>query len=239
MALLGAYVVELVLRLAQVPVDLLAWWPMAFGFQPWQPLTRIAVQGGDPGVVLRVVFGLLVVWFGAPALDRRRLAQAVGAAWLGGSLLGLALDAIGALSGGPTLGWTPLLGAVLMLFGLQHPDRQVLLYFALPIPGRALVWGTGGHRAPDVPRPAQPRHRRRPRRVARRVGVVEHPRARGRPSAAPAPRCAGRAADRSSSGDPGRSQRARSVGALNAAIATGCRPRYGSTGPVRVGVATP
>ena len=144
LALLGAYVAELVLRLAQLPVDQLAWWPMAFGFQPWQPLTRLAVQGGDPGVVLRVVFGLLVLWFGAAALDRRRLAQAVGAAWLGGSGLGLGLDALGALSGGPTFGWTPLLGAVLLLFGLQHPDRQVLLYFALPIPGRALVWGTGG-----------------------------------------------------------------------------------------------
>ncbi len=140
--LFALYVTELVLRLARLPVDLLAWWPFGFGFGPWQIATRYLLQGGDPGSVFRTLFGLAIVWLVVAQLDRKLALQAMAAAAVGGTALGLLLDAAGILAPIPNVGWTGLTGSAIVLFGLQRPDARILAWFVLPITGQMLVWGS-------------------------------------------------------------------------------------------------
>jgi hypothetical protein len=63
------------------------------------------------------------------------------ASGLAAVLLSLALPPLaGAAWGGP---WAVLSG-LLVAWGLLFPERQMLLYFALPMSGRGLVWLTVG-----------------------------------------------------------------------------------------------
>ena len=141
-SLVGVFVLELLLRAVHVPVDLLAWWPMGKGFAPWQPATRLLIQGADSSAVFRTVFGAFILYISLGALDRRAVAQALLAAWACGTALALGLDALGLLSPSLALGWTGLIGPIFVLFGLYHPDGKILLGLVLPITGRLLVWGT-------------------------------------------------------------------------------------------------
>lgn len=140
--LLALFVTELLLRLAGVPVDILAWFPFGNGFQPWQILTRYFVQGGDPGSVFRTLIGLVVIWLGLAQLDRKLAGQAAVAGMIGGTGLALLLDAAGILQAIPERGWNGILPALFVLWGLQRPDAQILAYFVLPISGKMLVWGS-------------------------------------------------------------------------------------------------
>jgi hypothetical protein len=146
--LFAAYVIELVLYNARVPIyDWLAWHGFSSGrFAPWQPVTRLLVQGASRGAVFGVLFGLLVLYFFLgpleEMLDRRRLARAIGAGAVGGTLLPLAVDALGLLSGtGDTaFGWSFLVLALPALFGLARPDADVLL-LVFPVKARVFLWG--------------------------------------------------------------------------------------------------
>lgn len=148
LALFVAYVVELVLYNAGVPIyDWLAWWSFASGqFEPWQPITRLLVQGASRGAVFGVLFGLLVLYFFLgpleDILERRQLGRAVAAGAVVGTLLPLAVDALGLLSGAGNiaLGWTFLVLALPALFGLARPDADVLLLF-FPVKARVFLWG--------------------------------------------------------------------------------------------------
>lgn len=148
--LVGLFVVELLLRTANVPVDLLAWWPLgtapsdggAVGFAPWQPLTRLFVQGSGASAVFRVVLGAFVLYLSLGQLERRSVGYVTLAAWAAGTALALGLDALGVLTARPALGWSGLIVPLIVLFGLQRPDGRILLWMVLPISGRLLVWGT-------------------------------------------------------------------------------------------------
>jgi hypothetical protein len=142
--LLALFVIELLARNVGAPVDLLAWWPFGTAFEPWQPLTRFLVQGGDPGTVINVCFGLFVLWLLLGQMNQRTVAWAAASAAVGATVLAGLLDLVGVLAPRPTMGWIALIPGLFALFGLLHPDGRVLLYFVLPVSGRAIVWGTLG-----------------------------------------------------------------------------------------------
>ena len=146
--LLGAYVAELfVVSFTPVGASLytaLAWLPFGSGFMPWQPVTRLLVQG--PSVVWVVVSGI-VLYFFLPVLERHyspfKLLEVAIAALLGSIALGLALNGIAPLSVVPAMGWDFLVTSLAVLFGLTLPRTQIRLFFVLPVPAVVFVWGTG------------------------------------------------------------------------------------------------
>jgi hypothetical protein len=139
--LLGAYVLELILRNAGMPVDALVWRPFGMGFQPWQPLTRFLVQGDG---VLGVVIGLAVLAFALPALeqalDRAVWLRGLAAGAIGSSVLPLAVDAVGFGGGATVSGWGGSVLSIFLLFGLALPTAIVKLFFILDVKAGQLVW---------------------------------------------------------------------------------------------------
>jgi hypothetical protein len=146
-ALFAAYVVELVLNLAGVPLyGLLAWHGFSTeAFAAWQPFTRVLVQGADRSAVFGVLFGLMIAYFFLGPLEemlgRRKMLAAVVAGAVVGTLLPLSLDAIELLRGPDVaLGWSFLVLALPTLFGLARPEADVLLYF-FPVKAKVFLWG--------------------------------------------------------------------------------------------------
>jgi hypothetical protein len=146
-ALFAAYVLELLLNVVGVPLyRVLAWHGASTGgFAPWQPITRVLVQGADRSAVFSVLFGLMITYFFLgvleEALGRRKLFTAVLAGAVAGTLLPLTLDVIGLLPGPDVaLGWSFLVMALPTLFGLARPDADVLLYF-FPVKAKVFLWG--------------------------------------------------------------------------------------------------
>jgi len=142
--LFALYATELTARnLLGLPIDALVWRSFGEGFAPWQPLTRYLIQGQG---VFNVVIAGLFLYFLLPPLERlaptRRIAEAVLVSAVGGTLLTLALDAVG-LVHGQTFGWGLLASVLLVLFGLYQPTAVIRLFFVIPIPAQMLVWGTG------------------------------------------------------------------------------------------------
>ncbi len=111
----------------------------------WRLLTWVLVEG-DP---LNLLFGGLVLyWFGRDLVlawgERRFLVTwfAVPAVAAGlATLLTLAWPSLGAYRFG---GFWVALDAIVVAWGLLHPFRQILLFFAVPVSGRALVLVTVG-----------------------------------------------------------------------------------------------
>jgi len=145
-ALFAAYVLELILNLAGVPLyRLLPWHALSTGaFEPWQPFTRVLVQGANNGAVFGVLFGLMMVYFFLgpleEALGRRKLGIAVLVGAVVGTLLPFLLDVIGLLTPDVALGWSFLVMALPTLFGLARPEADVLLYF-FPVKAKVFLWG--------------------------------------------------------------------------------------------------
>jgi hypothetical protein len=145
-ALFAAYVLELILNVAGVPLyRVLPWHSASTGsFELWQPITRVFVQGANNSAVFGVLFGLMIAYFflGAleEALGRRKLLTAILAGAVGGTLLPLTLDVIGLLTPDVALGWSFLVMALPTLFGLARPDADVLLYF-FPVKAKVFLWG--------------------------------------------------------------------------------------------------
>lgn len=144
--LFGLYVVELILRNVGVPVYALAWAPFDKGFSVWQPATRFVVQGDDSGAAFSVLVGLLVLYFMLPAVEQlmawAQVRSAVVFGAVGGTAFALALDAVGLIPGGGTMGWTLAITSLIVLFGLAMPQGTVQLFFVLPVTGQVIVWGT-------------------------------------------------------------------------------------------------
>ncbi len=126
----------------QAAVAALVWQPFGNGFAAWQPLTRYAVQGND---VFNVVISLVVLYFFLPAMaqlfDARRGVQAFGAAALGGTMAALAFDLLG-LDGFGTFGWSPLVAATVVYFGLGFPDATIRLFFIIPVQAVYMAYGS-------------------------------------------------------------------------------------------------
>lgn len=111
----------------------------------WRLLTWVLVET-DP---LNLLFGGLVLyWFGRDLCDawgeRRFLVSyfafpAVAAVL--SSVLALALPVLEAYR---FPGFWVALDALVVSWGLLHPFRQILLFFAVPVSGRTLVWVTVG-----------------------------------------------------------------------------------------------
>src|SRR5690606_35641435 len=94
---------------------------------------------------------LLVLYFFLPflgaLLTRRQMLEVVGASMVAGTALPLLADALRhagvvAFAPGVVLGWGVLSIGLLCLFGLANPGGEVRLYFVLPVPAVAFVWGS-------------------------------------------------------------------------------------------------
>ncbi|MBX2803998.1 MAG: hypothetical protein KTR31_40350 [Myxococcales bacterium] len=144
-ALVVAYVVELVLFNVDVPIyALLPWHAPSQGFAFWQLVTRFVVQGNQ---VIGVVMSLLVLYLFLPSVEtiisKENLGQAVLAGAAGGTLLPFLLDMSGMLSdAAPLLGWSPLLLVLFAIVGIARPDSDILLMFVLPVKARIFLWGS-------------------------------------------------------------------------------------------------
>jgi membrane associated rhomboid family serine protease len=116
-----------------------------WGGQVWRLVTWVLVET-DP---VNLLFGGLVLWwFGrdlAVAWGEQRFLVTYfaipAAAGLATALLGLAFPSLGAAR---YAGFWVALNALVVAWGLAHPFRQILLFFALPVSGQALVWITVG-----------------------------------------------------------------------------------------------
>lgn len=111
--------------------------------QVWRVATHLMIA---PSAWTLVFAGLAVYWFGA---DLARL-------WGSASFLRM-IGAVAAFSGvlvcvvakldadvmsRSYLGTTPLVGALVVAWGLAFPDRVVRLWFVISVPGKWLGWGT-------------------------------------------------------------------------------------------------
>jgi len=98
---------------------------------------------------LNLLFGGLVLfWFGRDLVEawgeRRFLAVYLGIAAAAGALTSLAALAWPALLALRFTGFWAALDAIIVAWALLHPFRQILLFFAVPVSGKALLWITVG-----------------------------------------------------------------------------------------------
>ena len=126
-------------------IELFGWIPTKNGFQLWQPLTHFFVQGTSPIFALLEI--LMLYFFIPPAqrqLGRRNVIKLF--IWTMISCLvigGLAVVSGAVTSPSPAVGLAPFLTALVVVFGLTHPNAQILLFFILPIQAIWLAWGSG------------------------------------------------------------------------------------------------
>ena len=111
----------------------------------WRLVTWVLVET-EP---LNLLFGGLVLyWFGRDLVDawgeRRFLATYFGVAAAAGALACLLALAWPELAAGRFTGFWAALDALIVAWALLHPFRQILLFFAVPVSGQALLWITVG-----------------------------------------------------------------------------------------------
>jgi membrane associated rhomboid family serine protease len=111
----------------------------------WRLVTWVLVES-DP---LNLLFGGLVLyWFGRDLVDawgaRRFLVTYFAIPAVAGVLASLLSLAWPGLEAHRFAGFWVALDALVVAWGLHHPFRQILLFFAVPVSGKALVWITVG-----------------------------------------------------------------------------------------------
>ena len=111
----------------------------------WRLVTWALVEN-DP---LNLLFGGLVLyWFGRDLVDawgeRRFLVTYFAVPAVAGILASLLALAWPGLEAYRFAGFWVALDALVVAWGLNHPFRQILLFFAVPVSGKALVWITVG-----------------------------------------------------------------------------------------------
>lgn len=116
-----------------------------WGGEVWRLVTWVLVET-DP---LNLLFGGLVLWWFGRDLavawgERRFLVTYVAVPAVAGAVTTLLALLFPGLAGGRWSGFWVALNALVVAWGLSHPFRQILLFFALPVSGQALVWITVG-----------------------------------------------------------------------------------------------
>jgi membrane associated rhomboid family serine protease len=111
----------------------------------WRLATWVLLEDSP----VNLLFGGLVLWwFGRDMVDawgpRRFLASWFAIPAAAGALTCLLALAWPRLSGSAHVGFWVALNALVVAWGVLHPFRQILLFFALPVSGRALVGITVG-----------------------------------------------------------------------------------------------
>ena len=111
----------------------------------WRLVTWVLVEN-DP---LNLLFGGLVLyWFGRDLVDawgqRRFLVTYFVVPAVAGVLASVLAIAWPGLDAHRFAGFWVALDALVVAWGLNHPFRQILLFFAVPVSGKALVWITVG-----------------------------------------------------------------------------------------------
>jgi membrane associated rhomboid family serine protease len=111
----------------------------------WRLATWVLLET-DP---LNLLFGALVLfWFGRDLSEawgeRRFLAAYVGVAAVSAAVTTLLSLAWPGLRAGFWTGLWPAADALVVAWALLFPFRQILLFFALPVSGKALLWITVG-----------------------------------------------------------------------------------------------
>jgi membrane associated rhomboid family serine protease len=111
----------------------------------WRLVTWVLVEDQP----LNLIFGGLVLyWFGRDLVDawgtRRFLATWFGIPAVAGVVTCLLALAWPRIAGGWYSGFWVALDVLVVSWGLAYPFRQILLFFALPVSGQALVWITLG-----------------------------------------------------------------------------------------------
>jgi membrane associated rhomboid family serine protease len=144
--LVGLFVIYVVQLLSGGLLDRwLAWHPLQAGFLPWQPVTSFLLGGPTP---INAIFDWLVLYFTIAPLEsilgRKGLFQSVAVAWATAVAVGFLLAASGVVAhGGAVYGLTPLIAALISLFGFLMPGATIMLFFVLPIKAIWIAWGTG------------------------------------------------------------------------------------------------
>ncbi|MFK7930724.1 MAG: hypothetical protein AB8H79_21255 [Myxococcota bacterium] len=135
---------------------LMAWSPSVSGVELgdlWQPITKYVLQGP---AVFAVLLNLLMVYFFLPyTVDRfvqRDLIQVAvaviagcfTAGWLWAALswvaLSVGMPVASAWMGGTAMGLSPFIMAMIALFALANPDRDINLFFVVAVKGKWLLW---------------------------------------------------------------------------------------------------
>lgn len=147
-ALLAAYVIELLLALTGAPIyEYAPWYNFRSAFHPWQPVSHFLVQGNSSAAVSSVVFSLVMVYFLLPMVERavstRQLAGAMASGAAIGITVAFAADAAGLTAPGAALGWRPLVYALPAVYGIARPNDTLLLLF-FPVQARWVLWGSLG-----------------------------------------------------------------------------------------------
>jgi hypothetical protein len=140
-ALFVAYVLELVcVKWLQLPfVETLAMWPGAIA--PWQLVTYVVVNGGDP---IMFLLGLLFLWWAISPFEigngSRRTVQLVAVATIAASvpayLVGMLIPGSPPLAGSVPL-WCASVAAVAWL----QRDQQIALFGVVPMAMKHLLIG--------------------------------------------------------------------------------------------------
>jgi membrane associated rhomboid family serine protease len=113
-----------------VPADLFGKWHL------WQPLTYVFLHGG----LFHLLFNLLaLVLFGGEIEQRWGTAAFFRYYLVCGVGAGLTHWLVGMDSTVPVIGASGAIFGVLLAYGMLFPDRQILLWFVIPIPARYLV----------------------------------------------------------------------------------------------------
>lgn len=144
-ALVAAYLLQLLLGHAVPVQQWLAMWPLASGlWRPWQPLTLLLLNGPLPWPIIEWFF--LASFLGAAEgiLGRKRLIRGWLVAHMSGVAGALVLDLLGLLPGGePALGLSTVWTALIVFFGLSNPHSEIRLMGILPIRAGWMAWGMG------------------------------------------------------------------------------------------------
>jgi membrane associated rhomboid family serine protease len=111
----------------------------------WRLFTWVLVET-EP---LNLLFGGLVLfWFGRDLVEawgaRRFLATYFGIGAIAGALTCVGTLAWPVLRSFVFTGFWAVLDALIVAWAILHPFRQILLFFAVPVSGRALLWITVG-----------------------------------------------------------------------------------------------
>lgn len=124
---------------------LLAWDPGQWLLKPWTLLTCYLVQGSNP---MGFLFQLIALFFFLPPtqqqLGRKGIQRLVGRIVIANAIIGTIGILIGAVHplSPVAFGLSPIITALIVLFGLSRPDATIYL-LVFPVKAAWMAWGSG------------------------------------------------------------------------------------------------